>query len=589
MDVSVDIVKAKDGTEILQWNQDGRKYALNSTYRPLAEAETFTSQYGNLEPGSILVVFGFGNGIFPEALVKMCTKLQVIPVFYEPSREVIASIKGRLSLQAFCKKNHCPLVSCQDWEQGEYLFRIEEFPLLLERIINYRTMTKVCYCVLPKYKDLFPEEYAAFKEQVEFRIAVARSNGNTNKKYAHRAVRNHIQNLRYLLDSYCSDDFVGLFPEELPAIIVSAGPSLEKNIHILKEAKGKAFILCVDTAIRKVLQEGIVPDMMISVDSRKALHLFEDDRIIGIPVAGVMDINTEVLDKLKGSPIVFIDTKNKYVQKLYRMSGHEIANLQLGASVATAAYAFCQYMGFKRIILVGQDLALTGNQMYAGGQKLNMESFQRNVLPVEDISGGITFTTTDYYMYLKWFEQRIAAYPDIQVIDATEGGAKIKGSTIMPLQDALDVYGMEDCDIAGCLASVKPAFDEEQKIRVKEDIMESRRRISNLIVQLKNGVELAEKGIQMTDNPMATEAQYIRLNKKLDAIGDYYGNMDEWYLVRYELEADSLDEYTELLDQHGAKTLKQAYEDMRNYFSYSLQAAKKVKMLYDEFISDEKW
>lgn len=587
MSIQVDVIKAKDGTDIFQLLQDGKKYMLNSTYHPVAEAERFIKQADDLVPRSVLAVFGFGNGIFPEAIAKECMKREISLVFYEPCREIMECLKEQLELQGFCNEYHCRLASLQDWEQGEYLYGLEEFPLLLEEVLCHQNMTKV-YCIaLPKYKELFPEEYKNFREAVNYRITRLQSNAYTSKLFGHLTVRNNIQNLRYLPDSYCGDSFVNLFPEELPAIIVSAGPSLEKNIHVLKEAKGKAFILCVDTAMRNVLKAGIVPDMMISIDSRKALDLFDDQRIRGIPLAGMPDMKAEVLDKLSGSPVIFFSSQNNYVRKLYHMAGHEIPDFRKGGSVATSAYSFCQYMGFKRVILVGQDLALTGDQMYAGEQKLDMKIFNREVRPVEDVYGGTVYTTTDYYFYLKWFEQSIAAYPEMEVIDATEGGAKITGSKIMTLKEAIDTYGMDACDIPALLASVKPAFDEQQRQFIKKDVAESKRRIANLIVRLRQGIEDAERAIALARKGTATQEQYNRINKKLTELCDYYEDMDEWYLVQYEIDATVLDEYTNLFNKFGDKTVEEAYGDMKAYFNYLLQAVKQVKELYDELEWEE--
>ena len=55
----------------------------------------------------------------------------------------------------------------------------------------------------------------------------------------------------------------GLNVEEIPAILVSAGPSLDKNISELKKAQGKAFIVVVDAALRTVLRAGVRPDLTI--------------------------------------------------------------------------------------------------------------------------------------------------------------------------------------------------------------------------------------------------------------------------------------------------------------------------------------
>ena len=56
-------------------------------------------------------------------------------------------------------------------------------------------------------------------------------------------------------------------------ILVSAGPSLNKNIMELKKAKNKAFIVATDTAVKPLLKAGIEPDLMVMVDGEKPKRL----------------------------------------------------------------------------------------------------------------------------------------------------------------------------------------------------------------------------------------------------------------------------------------------------------------------------
>ena len=82
-----------------------------------------------------------------------------------------------------------------------------------------------------------------------------------------------------LIDQYGVKDLIKNIENEnkegYPAFIVSAGPSLDKNIDMLKEVKGRGMIMAVDTAIKPLLKKGIVPDIVASVDPHKPLELFQ--------------------------------------------------------------------------------------------------------------------------------------------------------------------------------------------------------------------------------------------------------------------------------------------------------------------------
>lgn len=65
----------------------------------------------------------------------------------------------------------------------------------------------------------------------------------------------------------------GTIPNTIPAIVVSAGPSLNNNIMELKKAVGKAFIIAVDTAVKPLVKAGIIPDMFAMLDGKNRWNL----------------------------------------------------------------------------------------------------------------------------------------------------------------------------------------------------------------------------------------------------------------------------------------------------------------------------
>ena len=89
-------------------------------------------------------------------------------------------------------------------------------------------------------------------------------------------------------------------PRDCPGILVAAGPSLNKNIQELKKAKGKAFIVAVDTAIKPLLQEGILPDMFAIVDAEKPLDLVKIEGIRDVPLMTTLNAAPEVLAYHRG-------------------------------------------------------------------------------------------------------------------------------------------------------------------------------------------------------------------------------------------------------------------------------------------------
>ena len=576
MGIKINEVTAKDGTKIMELHVDDKVYRMNSIYKPYIEAEKYLTQLEDLEQDSLLIVFGYGNGIFPNAIWNRFASTTII--FYEPGLVIRQYAEEQGLLDDFVNRKNSFFVSPDFSNTRQGFYSTSEFPILLEQMITYTNYEKIKYLALPKYREIFAEEYQIFEEQVQYRIKKLQANMATAKKMGHDAVVNNIINLTYVPDSYCADSFVNIFPKDMPAIIVSSGPSLEKNVHYLQDAKGHALILCVDTAVKYLLNENVVPDIIVSEDPKIALSNFDDSRIAGIPVLGSLDMNYQVLEKMKGSKVIFASTENTYVQNLYKIANHKINRLRSGGSVSTLSFSLCIYWGFRRIILIGQDLALTGNQMYAGQKEFSVNDVEKEILEVEDVNGNKIFTYSDYYSYLKWLEQEIVMYPEVEIIDATEGGAKIRGTHIMTFRDALKQYANNSYNVTEQLYSIPSAFNKEQKKMVTGKILDSVKALEilqNKLVQVIKLTKRAGKEEAITDNKRC-----IEIDREIQGICEYYDKLDEGYVIQREIDATELETFMAIFEQKQNETKQEQYEKLHAYFECLLRATNRV---YDEW------
>ena len=172
----------------------------------------------------------------------------------------------------------------------------------------------------------------------------------------------------------------------MPAIIVSAGPSLNKNIEELKKAKNKAFIIAVDTAMKPLLRNGIIPDMYAIIDGTKPLELVAVEESRNIPLLSEVRAAHAVMDYHKGKKFFFREF-TPYFDRMYEMNHKEWAAMDVGGSVATAAFSLACYLGLGTVIMVGQDLALTGNKTHADGTfKEKMEELDTSKMKMVVVS-----------------------------------------------------------------------------------------------------------------------------------------------------------------------------------------------------------
>jgi len=239
-----------------------------------------------------------------------------------------------------------------------------------------------------------------------------------------------------------------------PAVVISAGPSLARNIDRLAGLKGRAVLCAVQTALRPLMERGITPDFVTSLDfhemSRKFFEGVGDLReahLVAEPKA-----TWRVIDDYPG-PVSLLD--NHWARLVIGEELGARGGLPAGATVAHLAFYLAVYLGCDPIILVGQDLAFTGHVFYVPGVEIHRawrseinrfnsmeqkewERIARNRPILRRVVGndGVELYTDELlFTYLEQFEKDIAAVPR-RVVSATQGGARIRGTEAITLDEA---------------------------------------------------------------------------------------------------------------------------------------------------------
>ncbi|RUL54189.1 motility associated factor glycosyltransferase family protein [Lysinibacillus antri] len=240
-----------------------------------------------------------------------------------------------------------------------------------------------------------------------------------------------------------------------PAIIVSAGPSLNKNIKELKKAKGKAVIIAVDTILNKLLMEEIIPDFVCSVERIPVVYeYFYKDKNIPkeVTLVGPPLLDFRVFSEFKGDILLPLRSgvaEYKWIQDLLGIDNDNF--IGMGSSSAHVAFGLAEHLGASPIVLVGQDLAYGSKEgdSHATGtvydDKVNNTKTETLIqdYEVEGYYGELVRTTYIWGYFKQWFEAQISNH-QLLVINATEGGAKINGTLQKPLTETIDTYCLEE-------------------------------------------------------------------------------------------------------------------------------------------------
>lgn len=521
-------IEAKDGNPVLVIQKDGKEHIMNSRFRPIGEAESYAAQFDTIRDKSVIMFFGFGNGTFPKSIYKRGSMDRVFYVFYEPCLESFLYTMHHHDLTEIfgTLKTHIFVEGINGNGMGA----------LLPDIIDWANMPLAKMMHLPKYQELFPKEYMVFARIIEDNFTRLHMAKNTMKEYAHNFMNNVIHHTRYAFEGTSGSAFINAFPKDMPAILVAAGPSLSKNIELLREAKGRAFILCVDTAFRRMMAEGIDPDAVIGVDSGKWAAYQEKyvSHYQNIMWIAETICNHRVTNFIHSYRNVILDSGDQINNAIYEKAGCPLPALATGGSVANTAFSLLELWGFETIILIGQDLALTGNRRYSDvDDDASKEALEKgyNLIDIEGYDGGTVKTREDYRTYLKWFEAAIAVTDAKRVINATEGGAMIHGAVNMTLKDALNKYATKEYDIRAFIDAVPRTLNEEQKDELEVWIRNFPKRAEFFIRMFKEGRDLTQRGITLLNRGNFNEKEFAKIKKRLGEIDNSVSNELEFVLI----------------------------------------------------------
>lgn len=528
--ICVETDNAYDGSTIFRISYNGKILYLNGKYNPAHAGKDWLEKIEKIDDFATVIIIGIHDGIHIRNIleeVKPTTNILV----YEPSIEVFLKAIEEVDL-TFLFEEHVPLGIIVDG------INEKELPVYLQKMIHYDSMTMMKIYLSGNYDKIFSEKVKAFVDKIKKYTFDIEKNWNTIVRYTNVNAENVFNNSKYMYDGYSVRSLYQLLPKDIPTIVVSAGPSLNKNILELKEAVGKANIIATDTAMKPLLNAGIVPNFFVVVDGLKPGVLFQHKDISKVPMVTMTAIATEPMKIHKGKKFFYASDsaiEEEIMQKAYAKDQKtvKIPWLASGGSVANSAFSLGIYMGSQTIILVGQDLAMTGNKTHADGTfKEKMETIDVNsgqYFEIESIDGGKVLTRLDFKMYLDWFEDQIKEKSNIRVIDATEGGAKIHGSEVMTLKEAIEKCCKKKYSVKYRVSRLQQMLSDVGK----EELLKVFEGMPNKLLEVR---KKALSGVRQYERleKLAKKKQYTRgeLEKLLKQIGKMNKYMENDYMAQ---------------------------------------------------------
>lgn len=466
---------------------------IHSRFDPQREAERFINSKQTEEAG-LYILGGFGLGYHAQALFEITNS------------ETILIIEPDLNLfkHALCERDITDLLYSDrvifliGGQPDDCLIVLEQHPGKLVQLITIRSLY-----------ELNTEFYSNVESSVRNYISRKEVNLSTLKRFGRLWVRNLSENAHLLSSTPGVSQLEGLF-SGIPALLVAAGPSLDKVKSCLKELREKYLIVAVDTALRTCLDQGVDPDFTVLVDPQywNTRHL---DNCLTDRTILLSDTSTypSVFRILTGKSFL---CSSSFPLGLYMEKETEVkGKLKAGGSVATAAWDFCRILGCDTILCAGLDLGFPDKQTHCRGSFFEQRAHwisNRN-LPVENLSwhalidagleltqsnkGGRTWTDKRMNLYIRWFEDQMTRHPSIESWNLSDGGVRIRG---MQGKDLTEALGADP---------IRPKIDsliEKARSIHTDEILHSKLRQAHisLLEEFRELKELSREGLETAIN-----------------------------------------------------------------------------------------
>ncbi|EAH8466620.1 DUF115 domain-containing protein, partial [Campylobacter jejuni] len=226
------------------------------------------------------------------------------------------------------------------------------------------------------------------------------------------------------------------------AIIVSTGPSLTKQLPLLKKYANKATIFCADSSYPILAKHGIKPDYVLSLERIPLTSEFfnndfgEFDKDIVFIVKSVTHPHTIKYLQKNNRAFILVSTYASFIQYLKL---DYFGYFNMGFSVAHMACYLSLHLNHKNIIFIGQDLAYAENGNSHPDDYQNSANYEsqmyEHILTTAYGGNGKVETHHVWLMFKQNLEQdieKIQKYLDTKVYNCTEGGARIEGTIEKP-------------------------------------------------------------------------------------------------------------------------------------------------------------
>ncbi len=366
-------------------------------------------------------IYGIGNALLIKNLAKHYKHLFV----FESEIELFILALSTIDLSEELCSGKIYLVDIEEERVDIQLLILFDMKDMFEYLSLYEMFVNNSF-----YKQFCEKTWCETDEFCKKNIEIVIRDSGLNSNLSFQSYFHFLQNIPSMLESIPFQRILSQRKNKFDnAIVVSAGPSLTKQLPLLKACQDKAVIFCADGALSMLEKEGIVPDYVTNLDfTDLAMKFFQNKE--NKTSLNILSCATHpnVAHSLKAENCMIV-LRNKALYQ--RFNFNDFGYIDTGTHVSHFSYTLALALGFKNIIMIGQDLAFDeeGNSHSKGfdfGEKFSgEENIDKLKIPAYAGKGEVLTHTTwnDYRIKLEYLfacnDQKAKFY------NATEGGARI--------------------------------------------------------------------------------------------------------------------------------------------------------------------
>lgn len=379
----------------------------------------------------ILFFYGLGNGIFYKALLGNKTHERIIVI--EPEIEIMYIVLNLVDLSQELLDQKLVLFF------SEFATYTQFYHIIAEPKFTPYAKTYTLQIHTPFYEEFGDDILRINKSFTKALSQIVVSHGNSIDDVL-IGIKYHTQNILDMVKNYCYYDLVRKRHGKMQtAIIVSTGPSLDKQLKTLKQFAPYVTVISLDASYPILLKHGIKPDYVTSIERVKATSTFfknkndDFDKDTYFVVASLTHRQT-IKNILPRRLVLTMRPQQDEIASKMKRYGY----LGVGHSTANQAYQLAYVLGHKNIVLIGQDLAFAPD----GTSHAKGHAFKQTdeYLYTKAYGGeGEVRTTYIWDKFKNQFENDIsmASIEDIKSYNCTEGGARIEGAIEKPFLETM--------------------------------------------------------------------------------------------------------------------------------------------------------